>query len=92
LVVIPLIYPTRKGETFSIRPPGEHRTDGGHVWNYLHKQTPGEVLLIKCYDSKTDGRPRRVPHTAFVDDEYEDREARESIEVRTLVFHEDDHE
>ena len=26
-----------------------------------------EVLLLKCYDSKTDGRARFAPHTAFRD-------------------------
>jgi len=83
LVGIKLVYPDREGETFGVR-PGEHR------WRYLHGQTPEEVLLIKCFDSKVDGSARRVPHTAFVDAEYEEREKRESIEVRALVFHEDD--
>ena len=63
-----------------------------HEWHYLHGQTPAEALLIKCFDSKTDGRARRVPHSAFVDEEYKDAYSRESIEVRTLVFHEDDYE
>ena len=47
-------------------------------------------MLIKCFDSKTDGRARRVPHSAFIDEEYEGEETRESIEVRALVFHPDD--
>ena len=49
---------------------------------------PGEALLIKCYDSKTDGRARFVAHTAF-DDPTTPPNAppRESIELRTLVFH-----
>ena len=46
-------------------------------------------MLIKCFDSKLDGRARRVPHTAFVNPETETERARESIEVRALVFHED---
>jgi hypothetical protein len=58
----------------------------------LFKQTPEEVLLIKCFDSKTDGRARRVPHSSFVDQEFEDQDKRESIEVRALVFHPDDTE
>ena len=65
---------------------------GGHQWHYLSRQTPGEVMLIKCFDSKTDGRARRVPHSAFVDEEFKGEEARESIEVRALVFHPDDTE
>ncbi|OTB08297.1 hypothetical protein M426DRAFT_316926 [Hypoxylon sp. CI-4A] len=85
LVVIPLIYPNRKGETFSVR------HSPGHRWYYKHGLTPEEVLFIKCFDSKTDGRARRVPHTAFSDPRTKDDvPARESIEVRALVFHPDD--
>lgn len=47
------------------------------------------MLLIKCFDSKLDGRARRVPHTAFVNEETQGERARESIEVRALVFYED---
>lgn len=86
LVPIKLIYPDREGETYSVR----HAP--GHKWNYLYKQTPEEVLLIKCFDSKTDGRARRVPHSAFVNPEHEGEKTRESIEVRALVFHPDDTE
>ncbi|KAA8571393.1 hypothetical protein MFRU_026g00110 [Monilinia fructicola] len=86
LVPIKLIYPDREGETYSVR----HAP--GHKWNYLYKQTPEEVLLIKCFDTKTDGRARRVPHSAFVNPEHEGEKTRESIEVRTLVFYEDDTE
>jgi hypothetical protein len=59
-------------------------------WYYKSGLTPEEVLLIKCFDSKLDGRARRVPHTAFEVPNTEDREGRESIEVRALVFHEGD--
>ncbi|KAI9744139.1 MAG: hypothetical protein M1818_002291 [Claussenomyces sp. TS43310] len=80
LVPTKLIYPDREGETYAVR------AGNGHRWFYLNEQTPEEVLLIKCFDSKTDGRARRVPHTAFVDPERENEAARESIEVRALVF------
>ncbi|MCJ1308077.1 hypothetical protein MMC25_001728 [Agyrium rufum] len=83
LVPIGLIYPDRRGETLSVRPNREHK------WHYLYGQTPEEVLLIKCFDSKLDGRARRVPHTAFVNEATANEESRESIEVRCLVFHED---
>jgi hypothetical protein len=47
-----------------------------------------EALLLKCYDSETDGRARFAPHTAFVDPTTPaDAPLRESIELRTLVFH-----
>ncbi|KAH5170655.1 hypothetical protein HBH68_215750 [Parastagonospora nodorum] len=84
LVVVELIYPNRRGETLSVK------HDAGHRWYYKSGLTPEEVLLIKCFDSKVDGRARRVPHTAFEVPDTEDREARESIEIRALVFHEDD--
>ncbi|KAF2733660.1 hypothetical protein EJ04DRAFT_494853 [Polyplosphaeria fusca] len=84
LVVTELIYPNRRGETYAVR------YDGGHRWFYKHGLTPEEVLLIKCFDSKKDGRARRVPHTAFEVEGTEGREGRESIEVRCLVFHEGD--
>jgi hypothetical protein len=83
LVPVGLIYPDRRGETLAVRPNEKHK------WYYVYGQTPEEVVLIKCFDSKVDGRARRVPHTAFVNPETVDREVRESIEVRALVFHED---
>lgn len=87
LVVTELIYPNRRGETYAVR------HNKGHRWLYRSGLEPGQVLLIKCFDSKTDGRARRVPHTAFEDGSVrEGTPARESIEVRALVFHEDDRE
>lgn len=77
-----LVYPNRRGETFVVK-PGE-----GHEWFFKYAQTPGEVTLIKCFDSlEEEGVARRVPHSAFVDPEEEGGEARESIEVRALVFY-----
>ncbi|KAI1633618.1 amino acid permease-domain-containing protein [Biscogniauxia mediterranea] len=85
LVPIGLIYPNRRGETFGVRhAPGQR-------WYYRRGLAPDRVLLIKCFDSKTDGRARRIPHSAFEDpDTPEGAPARESIEVRALVFHPDD--
>ncbi|KAF2866335.1 amino acid permease-domain-containing protein [Massariosphaeria phaeospora] len=83
LVVTKLIYPNREGETLAVK------YDAKHKWYYKSALTPDEVLLIKCFDSKLDGRARRVPHTAFGVPGTEDKEGRESIEVRALVFHED---
>lgn len=59
-------------------------------WFFKSTLSPEEVILIKCFDSKKDGRARRVPHTAFHIPGTEDKEGRESIEVRALVFHEND--
>ena len=85
LVPLGLIYPQRKGETYGVRHNEAHR------WHYRSRLTPEDVILIKCFDSKTDGRARRVPHSAFEDpDTKEGTPSRESIEVRALVFHPDD--
>jgi len=91
LVPIKLIYPDREGETLTIK-AGAEKGKEGHKWYYIYGQQTDEVMLIKCFDSKTDGRARRVPHSAFVNPDEEHRPARESIEVRCLVFHPDDHE
>ena len=45
------------------------------------------MILIKGYDSETDGRARFAPHTVFDDPTSPpDVPARESIEIRTLAF------
>ncbi|WP_454620232.1 CmcJ/NvfI family oxidoreductase [Bradyrhizobium cenepequi] len=82
LVASDLIYPNRQGETYSVKYNANHR------WFYFPEMTPDEALLLKCYDSATDGRTRFAPHTAFIDPTTPaGAEPRESIEVRTLVFH-----
>jgi len=82
LVASDLIYPNRNGETYSVKFNPDHR------WFYFPEMTADEALLLKCYDSATDGRARFAPHTAFVDPTTpEDTPPRESIELRTLVFH-----
>jgi len=82
LIASDLIYPNRNGETYSVKFNPNHR------WFYFPEMTADEALLLKCYDSATDGRARFSPHTAFVDPTTpEDALPRESIELRTLVFH-----
>jgi hypothetical protein len=82
LVPSDLIYPHRTGETYQVLYNPEHR------WYYVPEMQANEALLLKCFDSKTDGRARFAPHTAFSDPATPpDAFPRESIEVRTLVFH-----
>jgi hypothetical protein len=82
LIASDLIYPNRRGETYSVKYNPDHR------WFYFPEMTADEALLLKCYDSATDGRTRFGPHTAFVDPTTPpDTPARESIEIRALVFH-----
>lgn len=65
------------------------RRNEGQEWFYKYQQGPEEVLLIKCFDSE-EVKGRRVPHSAFEVEGTEDLEGRESIEVRCLVFYEDE--
>ena len=84
LVVNELVYPDRVGQTFSVRWNPAHR------WHYVPAMRPEEALLIKGYDSATDGRARLSAHGAFDDPETPPgTPPRESIEVRALVFWED---
>lgn len=81
LVATELVYRDRVGEIYAVRYNAAHR------WHYFSRMTPDEVLLLKCYDSKTDGRARFAPHSAFIDPTTPpDAPGRESIELRALVF------
>jgi hypothetical protein len=58
----------------------------GHRWYFASEMQPDEVLLLKCYDSRSDGRARFMPHTGFRNPDCpSDFVPRESIEARTLV-------
>lgn len=82
LVVSELVYPNRVGETYSVV------FDPAHRWFYVPEMRPDEALLLKCYDSKTDGRARFAPHSAFIDPTAPSNpRPRESIEMRALIFH-----
>ena len=82
LVATDLVYPDRTGEIYSVAFNPAHR------WFYVPEMRPDEALLIKCYDSETDGRARFAPHSAFLaPDVPADAPPRESIELRTFVFH-----
>jgi hypothetical protein len=82
LVPSDLVYPNRVGETYNVRFGPNHR------WYYVPRMRPDEVLLLKCTDSRTDVAARFTPHTAFLEENVpEAAPRRESIELRTLVFH-----
>lgn len=61
--------------------------DPEQKWYWFPRLQPDEILLIKTYDSATDGRPRFSLHTAF-DNPLAGPGAppRESIESRLFVF------
>ncbi len=54
-----LTTPRHRGQIYSVRYNSNHR------WYFFSEMRPDEVLLLKCYDSKTDGRARFMPHTGF---------------------------
>jgi len=81
VVASDLVYPHRVGETYAFT------YNPNHSWYYFPHLEPSEVILLKCYDSKADGRARFTTHTAFADPTSPpDAASRESIEVRALVF------
>lgn len=82
LVPSDLVYQHRVGETYSVTFDPEHR------WYYVPEMSVDEVLLLKCYESRTDVPARFAPHTAFTDPTTPpEAPPRESIELRALVFH-----
>jgi hypothetical protein len=81
LVPQDLIYRDRTGEIYGLTYNPAHR------WYYAPAMQADEALLLKCFDSQTDGQARFMPHTSFADPNApDDMPPRESIELRTLVF------
>lgn len=82
LVPSDLVYPHRVGETYSVT------YDPAHRWYYVPRMRTDEALLLKCSDTLSTVPARFTPHSAFIDPTAPaDAPPRESIEVRTLVFH-----
>jgi hypothetical protein len=81
LVPTDLVYPDKVGETYSVLFSPEHR------WHYFPAMQPDEVLLLKIFDSRSDGTAKLTAHTAFDDPSAPAGvPPRRSIELRTLVF------
>jgi hypothetical protein len=81
LVVSERRYPDRVGETYRVHFNPRHR------WFYFRQMRRDEVLLIKCFDSATDGRARLAVHSAFEDPTSPpDAPPRQSIEIRSFAF------
>jgi hypothetical protein len=82
LVPADLVYANRIGETYAVTYNPSHR------WFFVPTMHRDEALLVKCFDSLTDGWARFAPHTAFDDPTAPpDVLPRESIEIRSLAFH-----
>jgi hypothetical protein len=81
IVAIDLIYRDRVGEIYGFLHNPKHR------WYYFPQMERSEPILLKCYDSKDDGRARFTAHTSFDDPSSPPNAApRQSIEMRALVF------
>lgn len=81
LLIMELKYAERTGEIYVMR----HAP--GHRWYYFPRMTPGQAILLKTYDSATDGRARFAGHTAFEDPTTPpNAPKRQSIELRTMAF------
>ena len=81
LLRMDLKYRERTGEIYVLRHSPKHR------WYYFPLMTAEHALLLKTYDSETDGRARFMGHSAFEDPTtLPDAPKRESIEVRTMAF------
>jgi hypothetical protein len=83
LVPSDLVYRDRLGEIYSVAFNPAHR------WFYAPDMRANEALLLKCCDTQTDGaRPLYAAHIVYrPDDPFRRAPPRESIELRTLVFH-----
>jgi hypothetical protein len=82
LVPSDLVYRDRVGETYSVK------YNPAHDWYYVPEMRRNEVLMLKIADTKTDISARFMPHTSFTDPTTPaDAAPRQSIELRTLVFH-----
>ncbi len=81
LLRMDLKYRERTGEIYVMRYSPQHR------WYYFPQMEASQALLLKTYDSETDGRARFMGHSAFEDPTTPpDALKRESIEVRTMAF------
>jgi hypothetical protein len=80
-ITMKLRYRDRDGEIFVMRYSPKH-----HWWYFPH-MTPDHAVMLKTYDSETDGRARFIGHSAFIDPNTPpDAPMRESIEIRTMAF------
>jgi hypothetical protein len=80
-ITMKLRYRDRDGEIFVLRHSPQHK------WWYFPHITPDQAILLKTFDSETDGRARFIGHSAFEDPNTpSDAPMRESIEMRTIAF------
>jgi hypothetical protein len=82
MILMDLKYDDRVGEIHRTRYNPDHR------WVYFPHMQPDELILLKCFDTETDGRARWTAHSAFDDPTSPaDAAPRQSIETRTIAFY-----
>lgn len=75
-----LIYESRKGEIY------QNAHSEGQRWYWYPNMTRDEVVLLKCFDTATDGRTRYTAHSGIENPSVPaNTPPRESIEVRTMI-------
>lgn len=80
LIATDLVYPDRVGEIYELQANPEHR------WFYFPEMKRDELILIKGYDSVTEGVARFAPHSAFQHPDSKPGDPdRVSIEVRAIA-------
>jgi hypothetical protein len=79
-VAVDMVYADRTGEIY-------HNTySNGQRWFYFADMRTDEAMLLKCFDSATDGRTRYTAHTGFANPRAAPgTPPRRSIEARTIL-------
>lgn len=76
-------------KSYEVMPPEQPGTEERDKWYYASRMKPDEALLLKIFDSsKRADVAKRCPHTSF-QCEQDSGPPRQSVEVRCLVFWED---
>ena len=79
-VAVDLIYPDRTGGIYQTAFSAAQR------WYYFSGMKRDEAMLLKCFDTSSDGRTRYTAHSGFANPHAPaSTPPRESIEVRTLL-------
>lgn len=89
IVEVPVVFPDHTFSQCEI----SYRNADRHRWHYKRAMGPEDVLVFVQDDTTgRPGAPRRVAHVAFRDPAAEEdgKEARSSIELRALVFYDED--
>ena len=82
LVVSERHYPDKRvGKIYNLKYNPQQK------WYFFPQMTCNEIILLKCYDSLTDGTARWTAHGSFQDPNSQpDATPRESIEIRSMIF------